>query len=241
MDQSGSPGAEQDRDDTAGPPLTARERKTRLLEHLVAGRFEAVAAMAEESHPVIGSLISLTYDAEPLVAWRAVEAAGRAAERVGRRDPRAVRGYLRRLFWLITEESGGICWYAPQAMAEIARTDPHHHGDFVPIAMNLINEMADEDLEHFRPAILWAIGRLGDLAEEHIDDVLAALDAALGHSDPQVRGLAAWALGETGQGARVAIRPQLLDDEGAVRLYGGGAFTETTVSALAREATTRAG
>ena len=219
--------------------MTARERKTRLREHLVAGRFEAVTAMAEESHPVIGSLISLTYDAEPLIAWRAVEAAGLAAERVGATDPRTARGYLRRLFWLITEESGGICWYAPQAMAEIARTDPHHE-DFVPIILNLINEMAVEDLEHFRPGILWAIGRLGPLAGEHVDDILPALDAALSHPDPQVRGLAAWAMGETGQGARVAIRPQLLDDDGPVRLYRDGTIVETTVAELAGEAADRA-
>ncbi|NIP78628.1 MAG: hypothetical protein GWM90_05250 [Gemmatimonadetes bacterium] len=229
-----------DRERSGPGRLSARERKARLREHLAAGRLEAAASMAEEGHQVVGSLISLTYDAEPLIAWRAVEAAGLAAARVGARDPRAVRRYLRRLFWLITEESGGICWYAPQAMAEIARTDPHHE-DFVPIIMNLINEMADEDLDHFRPGILWAIGRLGPLAGENIDDVLASLDAALSHPEAQVRGLAAWAMGTTGQGARVAIRPQLLDDEGPVRLYGGGTFTETTVSALAGEAAARSG
>ena len=219
--------------------LTVRERKALLRDHLAAGRLDEAASLVDASHQVIGHLISLTYDAEPLIAWRAVETAGLAAARVGAGNPRAVRGYLRRLFWLITEESGGICWYAPQAMAEIVRTDAHHE-DFVPIVMNLINEMAAEDLEHFRPAILWAIGRLGPLAAEHIDDVLASLDAALSHPEPQVRGLAAWAMGETGQGARVAIRPQLLDDDGPVRLYGDGTFAETTVAELARAAADRA-
>ena len=39
--------------------------------------------------------------------------------------------------------------------------------------------MAEEDLEHFRAGVLWAIGRLGSLAGEHAADVLPAILAAL--------------------------------------------------------------
>lgn len=217
--------------DRVGPGTPARRLKRILRERLAAGDLDAVADAAEITHQVIGALITLTYDADPEIAWRAVDAAGRAADRIATDQPDPVRTYLRRLFWLITEESGGICWFAPQTMAEIARTRAAF-GDFVPVTMNLLNQMAAEDLAHFRPGILWAIGRLGPLAAEYVDDVLPAMEAALGHPDAQVRGLAAWALGEVGRGAVVAARPELTDDPGAVQLYREGTLASRTVGEL---------
>jgi len=47
----------------------------------------------------------------------------------------------------MSEESGGICWRAPEAMAEITRRRPDLCADYVPIVVSLITEMAEEDLE----------------------------------------------------------------------------------------------
>jgi methylated-DNA-[protein]-cysteine S-methyltransferase len=216
--------------------LTGRALKRRVRECVSDGSLDEVAEMAERDHRVMASLIALTYDADPTVAWRSVEALGDCADRIADREPDTVRNYLRRLFWLITEESGGICWFAPQGMAEIARVRPDRFGDFVPITINLLREMADEDLEHFRPGILWAIGRMGPLATEHLDDVADRLESALDHPDPQVRGVAAWALGEARYIEPLASRPSLLEDDAILRLYGDREIATTTVAALARRA-----
>jgi hypothetical protein len=217
-------------------PGTVRALRRELRPRLVAGDIDAIVERAGSSHQVLGALISLTYDGDPGVAWRAVHALGRSAERVARSDPDLVRRYLRRLFWLITEESGGICWFAPQGMAEVARTHDSF-ADFVPITMNLLGEMAEEDLQHFRPGILWAIGRLGPLAEPHMDDVIADVEAALEHPDATVRGLAAWALGETGRGAVVERHDALLEDPAPVTFFVDGERVDTTVARLARGVT----
>lgn len=220
----------------AGGRALRRELRSRL----VAGELDAIVDQTGSNHQVLGALITLTYDGDPGVAWRAVHALGRAAERVARDAPDLVRRYLRRLFWLITEESGGICWFAPQAMAEVARTH-ESFTDFVPITMNLLGEMAEEDLQHFRPGILWAIGRLGPLAAPHMDDVRADVGAALDHPDATVRGLAAWALGETGRGDVVSDHPAVLEDPAPVTFFVDGERVETTVARLAREAVESAG
>ena len=77
----------------------------------------------------------------------------------------------------MSEESGGICWRAPEAIAEIVRRRPRMFGDYVPIVVSPIDEMAEEDLVHFRAGILWAIGRLGSLAREELDVVLGTIIA----------------------------------------------------------------
>ncbi len=208
--------------------------KNRLRQLLQEQSTDEIADLAVRKRRVLSTLISLTFDRDPLVAWRAVEAMGSAAERIADDDPDCVRDYLRRLHWLLNEESGGICWRAPEAMAEIVRRKPALFSDYAPIIVSLIQEMADEDLIHFRAGILWAIGRLGPIAEKQLDDVLPAVKRCLDHRDPQVRGMAVWCLGQCGRGEILADRGDLLADEAAVALYEDGHLNRTSVCRLAR-------
>jgi hypothetical protein len=209
------------------------KRRVRTL--LVDSRVDEVAALAGQTRRVLGLLIALTFDRDPVIAWRAIAAMGVAATRIAPEDPEAIRELLRRLNWLITEESGGICWHAPEAMAEIVRAEPERYADFVPIVVHLLVEAAEEDLHHFRPGMLWAIGRLGPVAAAHLTDVLPAMTAALDHPDPQVRGTAVWALRQV-ERSDLVDRAALRADDGAVVLFEDGTLTRTTVSALARAA-----
>ena len=94
--------------------------------------------------------------------------------------------------------------------------------------------MAEEDLKHFRATALWAIGRLGSLADKHIGDLYTEIVAALDNSDPQVRGTAAWCLGQVGRATALADRADLLSDEGPVAIYENGSLERTTVGVLAQ-------
>lgn len=210
--------------------------KRKLRELLVQNRPEEIADLAEGKRRVLGLLRSLTFDRDRLVGWRAVEAMGVVADRLADQDPDAVVEELRGLFWLLSEESGGVCWHAPEAMAEIVRRRPTQFASYISITATLINEMADEDLEHFRPGILWAIGRLGPIAAGTIDEVLPAIEASLDQSDPQARGMAVWCLGQIGRAGLLETRSDLLEDSGPVAFYENGELTQTTV----RELTMRA-
>lgn len=220
--------------DMESHPLFKTKREIRAL--LREGDLDAVARLAERRRRVLGDLVPLTYHPDACIAWRAVEAMGLAAARISDDDPDAVREQLRRLFWLITEESGAICWRAPEAMAEIVRHRPGLFGEYVPIVMHLLLEMAEEDLAHFRPGVLWAIGSLGTLAAAHLDEVLPAIVAALDDSDAQARGMAILALERVGRGDLLAGREALLDDDGAVELYEGGTPRRSSVGELTRRA-----
>jgi len=149
-----------------------------------------------------------------------------------REDPDVIREHLRRILWLVTEESGGICWHAPELMAEILAQTPGKFTDFVPIAASFLVTMEEEDLEHFRPGALWAIGRLGELAEKQHPELVPAVTAALGNSDPQARGMAVWCLGQIGRLDLVSDRPELLRDDGPVGLYRERTLSRTTVGEL---------
>ncbi|UCG86187.1 MAG: HEAT repeat domain-containing protein [Gemmatimonadota bacterium] len=210
--------------------------KGTLRNLLVAGQFEHIAELAQTRKRVLASLVSLTYDHEQLVAWRAVEAVGIAASRISVDDPGFVREHLRRLLWLISEESGGVCWRAPEAMAEIVRRQPRQYADYIPIVVYLIENIEKEDLEHLRSGTLRAIGRLAPIAGEHIPTVLPPVLASLREPDPQTRGMAVWCLAQLGELKAVADDPMLAADSGPVVLYEDGQLSSTTVSAIVRRA-----
>lgn len=210
--------------------------KSALRELLDRGDLGAIAEMAVRHKRVLAVLLSLTFDPEAQIGWRAVEAMGPAAAGIAGRDPQCVRSHLRRLHWLLSEESGGVCWRAPEAMAEIVRQRPDLFADYVPIIIHLILNLAHEDLDHFRAGMLWAVGRLGTLAGDHFRAVRGAIAAALDGTDPQVRGMAVWCLGQIGQARLLAARSDLLADRRPVDLYEDGQLQRTTVRDLVRRA-----
>jgi hypothetical protein len=216
--------------------LVTHPTKAALRDLLDRGRLEQVAEAGGRTKRVLGTLVSLTFDPDPQIGWRAVEAMGLVAARVAEHHPDHVREHLRRLLWLLSEESGGVCWRAPEAMAEIVRRRPGLFADYIPIVVSLIMSMEPEDLDRFRAGTLWAIGRLGPVAGDHLASVLSAVTAALDNRDPQVRGMAVWALMQLGRAAPLASRPDLLADEGSVELYEDGVLRRTSVRSLTRRA-----
>lgn len=217
---------------------TSSGAKKQLRELLDTTRIDEIIDLAGRQRRVLGTLLSLTFDAEPLIAWRAVEAMGAAAARIADDDPEYVREHLRRLRWLISDESGGICWHAPEAMAEIVRRRPAMFPDHISIVVYLLRVMEEEDLVRFRAGILWAIGRLGDLAASEIDAVLPSIAACLDDSDPQVRGMAVWCLAQSRRTEPLQARSHLLSDEGTAVLYLDGHLARRSVAELVRQALT---
>ena len=206
--------------------------KTTLHDLLTRRDFKQIAELASERKRVLPSLVSLTYDQDPQVAWRAVDAVGVAASSIAENDPDFVREQLRRLQWLISEESGGVCWHAPEAMAEIVRNRPQMFSDYIPIVITLIETIEEEDLEHFRPGTLRAIGRLADVASEDVSTVLAAVESALSDQNSQSRGMAVWCVEQLGMIELLADKPALQTDGATVELYEDGSLVRTTVAEL---------
>jgi hypothetical protein len=207
-----------------------------LREMLTHKRFEDIAELAAGRKRTFGVLVSLTYDGDRLVAWRAAEAQGWAAERIADSKPEFVRSHLRRLHWLLSEESGGICRHAPQAMAEIVARAGDAFTDYAAITASLLTDMAEEDLAGgLRTAVLWALGRLAPVAPAHVEPLIPAVAASFDDPDLEVRGLAVWCALQAGRRALAETRPGLAEDTSTFEIYRDGEFhTTSTRDLLAR-------
>lgn len=215
--------------------MSTKRLRDQVRPLLLEGELEAVEELATVKRQVLGSLIALTFDPDLQVVWRAIEAMGMVTGRLVSTQKAYLKEHMRRLYWLITEESGAVFWRAPECMAECAFRAPKLFHSHIPIAFHLLETLEEEDLEHFRPGAIWAVGRLHTLASQYVPELLPLVEEALHRPDSQARGLAVWCLGELGAMEALAAHPALLEDRGPVHLYVDRHVRHTTVAELVRE------
>lgn len=105
---------------------------------LIQGDLASVLKFASRRKRTLSLLTALTYDPDPLVSDRAIEATGQVAKQIVRQDPEFVRNYILRLFWLINEESSGVCWRAPELIEKIIIACPQFNY-FRPMLISLLD------------------------------------------------------------------------------------------------------
>jgi hypothetical protein len=186
-----------------------------------------VARLAGENRKVFSILISLAYDKDDVLCWRAIEAMGKAAGAVAAEDPTSVRTVVQRLLWSMRDEAGGIGWSSPEMLGEIVRNAPEPFRDIPSIILSF------QDEEMFLEGILWAVGRIAGagiaLDGDGADLVIRCLD----HEDPQVRGLAIMAASRMRPEQERGKIAAMTADGGRTRIYDDHELRETTVGALA--------
>lgn len=206
--------------------------KEELIAWLHAGDFAKIEERAAEQKRILSTLTGLTYDPDALIGWRAVQALGMAARVVADKDAEYVRVHLRRLSWLVNDESGGIGWRAPEAMGEILARSPAGFEEFIPPLFHLL-ELEEEDAGRFRAGVLWAIGRVCSVRPEHFPPIRMLVLACLDDPDTQARGMALWALYNAAPAGMIPHIQKHLDDTGLVELYQDGELRSTSVAELA--------
>lgn len=191
---------------------------------------------------VLKVLIAALCHHDPQVRWRAVSAMGPVVADLARQDLEPARVVMRRFMWSLNDESGGIGWGAPEAMAECL---VHHPGLAEEYGHILVSFMREDGffLEYppLQRGLMWGLGRLAAtrpalLREKGADlYLLPYLDSP----DPEVRGLAARALGLLGAAAARPSLEKLNGQPEPVTFYQHGRLLRATVGELAGEALAR--
>ena len=208
-----------------------RQQRKHLVKDLVTScQLRQLVELAQEDRRVVGVLCALLYDQDDLFRWRAIEALGAVAAVVAVKNLDSVRELLRRLQWLMNDESGGAGWHSPEAMAAIVVSVPALIDDFGLLLGSYLND------EPLRRGAHWAVAAIAnvrpDLFSERVDELTGSLNSA----DPYVRGYSVIALAAL-TGESVAEKTQSLrDDRGTLDLYTRetGELRSTTVGDLVK-------
>ncbi|GMT47362.1 MAG: hypothetical protein IEMM0007_0928 [bacterium] len=212
--------------------MSYRELKKRVKDLLLKGEVKGLSALAEEYPRAISVLISLSYDKESMLTWRAIEAIGPLVREVTDKSAGAGRIIVQRLLWSITEESGGIGWSAIEMLGETVRHCPDSYDDLIPIIIGLFDE------EIFREGVLYAICRISERKPVPLDVAAGLLNKALVDKDPKVRGralLTLQCLKRTMQVEVPEVVGELVHDNSEIKVYCAGELIERKISELAEE------
>ena len=207
--------------------MSARRRAVRA--HLERGEYVPVLEMAAAERGVVRALVSLLYDPDELVRWRAVSALGHLAGA----HPELARPLVTRLYWSLNDESGGIGWMSAPALGEIGRRAPQLLRECIRPLVRFLEE------PFLLAGALWAIGRLAPAYPAETREVVPEVALRCSSSDPAVRATAAFALGQVGDGRARSALVELAQDERPVRLYEDGLLVTKPVREWAGQALAR--
>jgi HEAT repeat protein len=207
--------------------LTKEEVRT-LLE---ARQYDRLRRLAEENREVIEYLYAFLSTRDGVLRWRAIEGLGYVTGGLSQRDPAVGREVIGRLFRFLDEEPDGSGWSAPEAIGEIIRHRPEMFGEFVPRLIALFGSN-----QQLRRGVIWALGRIGKREPALVAPALPALISALQEPDPEIRGFAAWSLGEIAAQEAASALGALRTDHETVTIYEAGKLWQRTVGAVALDA-----
>lgn len=222
-----------------------RDVKRRIQAILAGDAWETeLTGLADLGQQAVGPLFSALCSSSPLVRWRAVTGLGVTVGAMAARTPEKARVVMRRFIWSLNDESGGIGWGAPEAMAEVMTQSPLVAAEYHNHLLAYIHEdhcRPDCYLEHapLRRGAVWGVGRLAQVRPDLVKGTEADLLCALADCDAPIRGLAAWACGLLRLSSALPGLETLTADQASLELYCNRSLLDVTVATLAREAMSR--
>ncbi len=198
-----------------------QEVKTILRDGDLLGLFDFLEHIPPKK--AIQPLIQSFYKTGSLERWHAITAFGRIVDKIAREDMEDARIIIRRLMWSLNDESGGIGWGAPEAMAEAMANNPVLADEYSRILLSYIWQDGNF-LEYLplRRGALWGVMRLAQTRPEvftTIDYYEDLVRDYLKDPDPESRALAALALGFAGRTNYCEDIKNMLSDRNSITLY----------------------
>jgi len=228
--------------------MSRRLIKSELLGILQENDVENVFSYLDKhpSHLLLNPLFIALCSCTELVRWQAIRGFGHIVPAMAGKDPEAARVVMRRLLWSLNDESGGIGWGAPEAMAEIMVHSTLLRQEYLHMLISYMRRDGEElfqdgnylELPLLQRGLLWGVGRLCQVQREEmrgrhiVDDLLAYLSSP----DHQVIGLALWCLGQVADKRAAAIIEGFLNHPGVVQVYLDNGMATFLVGQLAADA-----
>ncbi len=209
-----------------------RTRSRRLARKLVAeGDIDGLLRWARDEPNAAKMLVTRVCDLDATRRWSATVALGRIARQMaddGKTED--VRNVVRRLLWNMNDESGGIAWHGPEAIAEILANVPELLGEYGRIVASFI------DQSPFGPGVHWAVARLAAMGPDQFVHVVPDLVVSLDSEDPWLRGYALEALAVLKPGLARERARTLLDDGSSIARFDSetAVVSTTSLSHIAR-------
>lgn len=194
---------------------------------------------------VINSLFMALCDVSERVRWHAVSCFGELVSTLAIEDAEAARIIMRRFLWTLNDESGGIGWGAPEAMAQIMCKSDLLRAEYLHMLVSYMREDGDElyqdgnylELPLIQRGLLWGIGTLCYSFPEEMRKrgLQTDIENYLRSVDMEVVKLALWALVGLGVTYPGDFVEQWRKDNVYLMVFQGDIFTEVKIKTLCEQ------
>ncbi len=224
--------------------MSRRTIKKEILQILALEDLVSVKEVLVSFQPaeIINPLFSALCSTSLQVKWHAVSAFGWFVPAIAESNIEAARVIMRRFLWSLNDESGGIGWGAPEAMAEIMTMDVRLAEEYLHMLISYTREDGPElfqdgnflELPMLQRGLLWGVGRLCQACKKQMVETGVGEDlrAYLTSDDAEVPGLAVWCLSLLGDTSAKSDVLTLQHDYREVPIYQDGVFSTYTISEL---------
>lgn len=198
-----------------------------------------------ENQQLISPLFIALCDICEQVKWNAVFVFGQVLADMAQNNVESARIVMRRFLWSLNDESGGIGWGVPEAMAEVMCQSPLLRKEYLHMLVSYMRQDGEEEfmdgnfleLPLLQRGLLWGVARLcfhnrQEMKNQNIvDDLLYYLNSP----DPVVVGYALYCLSFFREDVPATSLEQQLNDPTVLRIFLDTEMVEVSVAELARK------
>lgn len=224
--------------------MKRRQMKKAILEKLNQDDLQDVVDALAEYSPtdLINHLFTGLCSISDTVRWHSVAMMGRVVSQIAEGEMEKARVIMRRFLWMLNDESGGIGWGAPEAMAEIMAQHRQLREEYLHMLISYLRDDGPElfqdgnfiELPTLQRGLLWGIGRLcqdhGAVLVER--GVGADIPQYLQSDDRIVRGMAVWCLLQLSSAMAEVDVSALAGENTELTIYLDGELKIHTTSSL---------
>ena len=199
-----------------------------------------------KARSLVNPLISLLCHTEDRIRWNAVFMLGWVIDTISESDIENGRVIMRRLLWMLNDESGGIGWGVPEAMAETMFHNRTLAREYLHMLVSYTKDDGPElfqdgnflELPMMQQGVLWGVCRVAEkypsaLLENGITENLSVYFASANNT---VRGLVCRLCGLLQADSFRSNIQSLIPDEGMVQIYSDTGGQQYSVGSLAKQA-----
>jgi len=154
------------------------------------GDFEGLINRLSSARNPSKFLQSLVYDPDEEIKWRAIKAVGLVSRKIADDDIEKLRDIIRRLLWLMNDESGGLGWHSPELIGEILVNVPVLIKEYAQLLVSFFKEEPFEKGSHL------AVYRVASVDPKPYVDKTDQLMKSLNKPDKHIQAYTLLALGK---------------------------------------------
>ena len=161
--------------------MSNSEDKRKIADLLLKNNIDDVLRWASSARNGLRVLLSLAYDTDENIRNCSIEAIGKFSEILAKDNIEKVRDLIRRQFWLMNDESGGVGWHSPDIIGEILVNVPSLIDEFGDLLLAYLKE------EPFERGIHRAILKVASINPEPFRNYTSLITKSLDSDDPEIR------------------------------------------------------